>query len=86
MIISYYNLIHLIIMSTISVPLTPELEEKIESLVKSGVGANKADVMRKALSRLSEEEAINAVLQAEKELSEGKVLRGDLREIAKKFI
>ncbi|PIP87097.1 hypothetical protein COW81_02080 [Candidatus Campbellbacteria bacterium CG22_combo_CG10-13_8_21_14_all_36_13] len=73
-------------MSTISVPLTPELEEKIESLVKSGVGANKADVMRKALSRLSEEEAINAVLQAEKELSEGKVLRGDLREIAKKFI
>ena len=77
---------HLIIMSTISVPLTPELEEKIESLVKSGVGANKADVMRKALSRLSEEEAINAVLQAEKELSEGKVLRGDLREIAKKFI
>ena len=73
-------------MSTISVPLTPELEEKIESLEKSGVGANKADVMRKALSRLSEEEAINAVLQAEKELSEGKVLRGDLREIAKKFI
>jgi len=68
-------------MSTISVPLTPELEEKIESLVKNGVGANKADVMRKALYRLSEEEAIKAVLQAEKEPT----LHGDLRELAKKF-
>jgi len=68
-------------MSTISVPLTPELEEKIESLVKNGVGTNKADVMRKALSRLSEEEAINAVLRAEKEPT----LHGDLRKLVKKF-
>lgn len=68
-------------MSTISVPLTPELEEKMNSLIRSGVGANKADVMRKALDKLAEEEAINAVLRAEKE----PILRGDLKELAKKF-
>ena len=68
-------------MSTLSVPLTPALEEKLLELVGSGYGSNKADVVRRAIKRVSEEEAVLAVLQAEKEVS----LRGDLRELAKKF-
>jgi Arc/MetJ-type ribon-helix-helix transcriptional regulator len=72
-------------MSTISVPLTPELEKEMNALIKKGYGSNKADVMRKALEFLAEEEAVQDVLRAEKELSDGKLLRGDLKKLAKKF-
>ncbi|MEK7531545.1 MAG: type II toxin-antitoxin system ParD family antitoxin [Patescibacteria group bacterium] len=72
-------------MSTLSVPLTPKLEEFIKAQVKSGRAANKADVVRRALVLLSEEEAVATVLQGRKEVREGKILRGDLRELAKKF-
>ncbi len=68
-------------MSTLSVPLTPELEKFINSQVKSGRGANKADVVRRALVAMSEEEAVQAVLMASAEPT----LRGDLRELAKKI-
>ncbi len=72
-------------MSTLSVPLSAEQEAFIEMLVKQKKAANKADAVRRAIELMAEEEAISAVLQAEKELGEGKVLRGDLRELAKKF-
>ena len=72
-------------MSTISVPLPANLEEFVNRMVKSGEAANKADVVRKALKRMSDEEAINAVLEAEKEINLGKGLSGDLRELAKIF-
>lgn len=72
-------------MSTISVPLPANLEEFVNRMVKSGNAANKADVVRKALRLLSDEEAINAVLEAQREIAAGKGLKGDLRELAKKF-
>lgn len=72
-------------MSTLSVPLTPEMEKFIKDQVKSGRDANKAAVVRRALVVMSEEEAVQAVLQAEREIAEGKGLVGDLRTLAKKF-
>ena len=72
-------------MSTLSVPLPPNLEEFVKNQVKQGHAANKAEVVRKALKLLEEEEAINVVLQAEKEISEGKLLRGDIRKLLKKI-
>lgn len=68
-------------MATISVPLTAELEERLNALVAEGVGSNRADVMRRALARLAEEEAVNAVLRAERE----PVLRGELSALLKKI-
>ena len=68
-------------MSTISVPLTPELEGKLDSLVEQGVGENRAAVMRRALKRLCEEEAVEAVLRAQKE----PYLKGDLRALMRKL-
>ena len=68
-------------MATISVPLSPELQERLDSLVADGVGSNRADVMRRALSKLSEDEAVRVVLEAEKE----PVIRGDIRELLKKM-
>ena len=72
-------------MSTLSVPLTPQLEETINSFVKNGYAPNKAEVVRKALKLLAREEAIMAVLEAERELDEGKGLRGDLDVLAKRL-
>ena len=83
-----YDIIILIyhtFMTTLSVPLTPKLEAFINSQVKSGKAANKAHVVRYALQRLSEEEAVEAVLQSEREVSEGKILRGNLRALAKRI-
>jgi len=68
-------------MATISVPLSPELQHRLDTLVAEGIGNNRADVMRRALERFAEEEAINAVLKAEHEVKSGKVLRGDARQI-----
>ncbi len=68
-------------MSTLSVPLTPELEKFIKSQVESGNAANKADVVRRALARFAEDEAVEAVLRAQRE----PVLKGNLRDLMKKF-
>ncbi len=68
-------------MATISVPLNPELQNQLDQLVKNGSGSNRADVMRRALEYFAEEQAINAVLKAQREPT----LRGDLRELLKKI-
>ena len=68
-------------MTTISVPLPGDLEKSLNRLVKSGFGSNKADVVRRAIARLVEEEAVNDVRRAEREPS----LSGNLKELAKKF-
>ncbi len=68
-------------MSTLSVPLTPRLEEDIKNLVKKGFAPTKAEVVRRAITRLSEQEAVEEVLRAHRE----PMLRGDLRELMKKI-
>ncbi len=68
-------------MSTLSVPLTPQLEAAVNRFVQSGYAANKADVVRKALRRLDEEEAVNAVLRADRETP----LKGDLVRLMRKI-
>ena len=72
-------------MAILSVPVSGELAEFIERMVKEGKGANKADVVRRALREYRENEAVENILQAEREFAQGKVLRGDLRELVKKF-
>ncbi|MBT3705048.1 hypothetical protein HOG17_04700 [Candidatus Peregrinibacteria bacterium] len=69
----------------LSVPLTPELEKTINRLVEDGVATNKADLARKAIEYFAEQRAIQDVLDAQKELGEGKFLKGDLDELAKKI-
>jgi Arc/MetJ-type ribon-helix-helix transcriptional regulator len=72
-------------MGTVSVPLSKQHQDRLDTLVKQGAGSSRADVMRKALDKFAEEEAIAAVLQAQRELGKGKVFKGDLRQIAKRF-
>lgn len=68
-------------MATLSVPLTKDLEEFIESQVRLGKLENKAAVVRRALRLLAEQEAVEAVLKADQEPS----VRGDLDVLAKKL-
>ncbi len=72
-------------MTTISVPIPSFLEEFIDSMVESGSAANKADVVRKALIHYREEEAVNSILRGQQEIRDGKILTGDLDELAKKY-
>lgn len=80
-----YDILILNYMSMLSVPLTPELEEKINRLVEDGVAPNKAELARKAIEFFAEQQAIEDVLRAEKELADGKLLSGDLDELAKRI-
>ena len=68
-------------MATLSVPLTKDLEEFIDSQVRLGKLENKAAVVRRALRLLAEQEATAAVLKADQEPS----VRGDLDKLAKKL-
>jgi Arc/MetJ-type ribon-helix-helix transcriptional regulator len=68
-------------MSTISVPIPAFLEEFIKSMISSGVATDKADVVRKALIKMREDEAVNSVLRAEQDIREGELLEGDLDEL-----
>jgi len=70
-------------MSTISIPLPANLETFVNTMVKRGYAPTKAEVVRRALIKLAEDEAVADVLRAEQELAEGKVLRGDLRKLIK---
>lgn len=69
-------------MSTLSVPVTPKLEEFIDSMVKRGRAPNKAAVVRQALAKFAEDEAVETVMQSMREAKAGKILRGNLDEIA----
>ena len=68
-------------MTTLSIPVSGELQKFIEKMVKEGKGANKADVVRRALTAYSENEAVEAVLRAQAEPN----LKGDLKTLMKKF-
>jgi Arc/MetJ-type ribon-helix-helix transcriptional regulator len=65
-------------MTTITVPLNAQQIEHLDALVED-FGSSRAGVMRKALERMAEDEAIASILKSQQEYKEGKVLRGDLR-------
>jgi len=67
-------------MTTLSVPLTPELAKFIEETTKQ-TGATKADIMRQALKLYAEESAVRKILLASSEPS----LEGELTDLLKKI-
>lgn len=68
-------------MTTLSVPLSPGMLKHVNLLVERGVAANKADAVRQALRMYLEDQAVKAVLEAQKEPS----LEGDLDDLTKKL-
>ncbi len=72
-------------MTVITVPVSKEQEEFVSSMISRGYAPNKAEVVRRALRLLAEEEAVASVVKAEQEAREGKALRGDVRWLVKKI-
>ena len=73
-------------MSTLSVPLTPELERAIAYLLATGYSSNKADIARKAILKMEEEAAIQAVQESQREIAQGEALEGSLKDYVKDLI
>ena len=67
-------------MSTLSIPLTPELEKFVTETTKQS-GLSKSDVVRQALRFYAEEQAVRKVLLAAGEPS----LDGDLTDLMQKI-
>lgn len=72
-------------MPTISVPLPAALNNYVTKAVRRGEASTKAALIRRALQRYAEDEAVQAVLRAHQEVREGKVVYGDLHKILKKM-
>lgn len=68
-------------MTTLSVPISSELEGFINRMVKEGRASNKADVVRRAIRRLSEDEVVERVIRAQMEPT----IKGDLKTLMKKI-
>lgn len=64
-------------MISISIPLSLAQHEQLETLVHEGAGKDYIQVIHRAIDLLAEEEAVRAVLEAEKEIP----IRGDIRKI-----
>jgi Arc/MetJ-type ribon-helix-helix transcriptional regulator len=71
-------------MSTITIPISGELEEFIKSEIKAGTSETKVHVVRYALKRLQEERAIARLQEAEQDIKDGRVFKGNLRALLKK--
>lgn len=72
-------------MSTLKINLPVYLDTFVKEMITDGYASNKAGVIHKALLKLREDEAVNSVLRAEQEAREGKILKGDLDELVKKY-
>ncbi len=72
-------------MTTITVPITKDLEDFIDSELRAGTGESKAHLVRYALVRLREERALARLQEAEMDIKENRVYRGDLKKLLKNF-
>lgn len=72
-------------MTTITVPITKELESFIEEEIRAGTSDSKAHLVRYALGRLKEERALSRLKEAEEDIKTGRVYKGDLGKLLKKF-
>ncbi|OIP65083.1 MAG: hypothetical protein COV32_00320 [Candidatus Yonathbacteria bacterium CG10_big_fil_rev_8_21_14_0_10_43_136] len=72
-------------MTTITVPITKELESFISEELNAGTSESKAHLVRFALMRLREERALSRIGEAEADIKAGRVYKGDLKKLIKKF-
>ena len=72
-------------MTTISIPITTELNEFIDEQVRLGNASSKAELIRRAIVKFKEDQFLMDILEAEQEVRDGKVFTGDLDKLAKGF-
>ena len=72
-------------MTTITVPINKELAGFIAEELALGESESKAHLVRYALERLREDRAFLRIEEARRDIGEGRVYKGDLKKILKKF-
>ncbi|MDO8430728.1 MAG: hypothetical protein Q7S72_01955 [Candidatus Taylorbacteria bacterium] len=72
-------------MTTISIPISNELNNFIDEQVRLGNASSKAELIRRAIIRFKEGAFIATIVNAKQEIRDGKALSGDLDELAKGF-
>lgn len=72
-------------MANISVPLPTKLLEAVEERVRSGREESRSSLVRRAVEKYLDDQFVQDILLARKEVAEGKVVRGDLRKLLKKI-
>ena len=68
-------------MTTITVPINKEIEDFINEELSAGTAESKAHLVRVALMRLREERALARLEEAERDIREGRVYKGNLSKI-----
>ena len=63
---------YIVTMPTISVPIPHNLEPFINEMIARGAAPNKAEVVRQALVRYAEDQAVEDVMRSEQKVREGK--------------
>ena len=72
-------------MITITIPIDNKLNEYVDKQVELGRASSKAELVRRAILKFKEDDFVNTILQAKQEIKDGKILTGDLDELAKGF-
>ena len=72
-------------MATITVPINKDLENFIDEELSLGESESKAHLVRYALERLREERAFLRIEEAKRDVKEGRVYKGNLKILLKKF-
>lgn len=72
-------------MANISVPLPTKLLDAVEERVRNGYEESKSSLVRKAVEKYLDDQFVQDILLAQKEVAEGKVLRGNLKALLKKI-
>jgi len=72
-------------MTTISIPITTELNEFIDEQVDLGRASSKAELIRNAIIKYKEDQFIATIQKAKHEIRQGQALTGDLDKLAKGF-
>lgn len=68
-------------MTTITVPINKEIEDFINEELNAGSAESKAHLVRVALMRLREERALARLEEAERDIREGRIYKGNLSKI-----
>lgn len=64
-------------MTTLSVPINDTLLGFIDEMIATHKAETKAEVVRRALYKMREDEAVKAVLESEQDILEGKIEKWD---------
>lgn len=72
-------------MSILTLSIDSDLENFIDAQVKNKKIENKSAFVRNAIRFFREEIEIKEILQASQEVKDGKILKGDLKTLAKRF-